>query len=166
LRRPFGNVLRMDDFSKETGVLQDNPETDADVIQRPAPGPNWDLVAIDYFYPHRTIAALCKKHGITRGELMLRAARHKWKTLRADDTDRLILIWMLFGVMERQIGNLEETEMTQSGEKEAAVLGKLATTLEKLIDIEDKSKAPAGTGENMQELRNKLAQRIDNLKRK
>lgn len=146
--------------------MQDNPETGERESQRHVAGPNWDLVAIDYCYPHLTIAALCRKHRITRGELMLRAARHKWKTLRADDTDRLILIWMLFGVMERQIGHLEETEMTPSGEKEAAVLGKLATTLEKLIDIEDKSKAPAGTGENMQELRNKLAQRIDNLKRK
>lgn len=46
------------------------------------------------------------------------------------------------------------------------MLGKLATTLEKLIDIEDRSKPRIGAGENIQEIRNKLAQRIENLKRK
>jgi len=134
--------------------------------QAERPEPNWDLVAVDYLYDHMTIPALCRRHRISRGELLRRAARHKWKTLRQHDTDRLILINEMLGVLELQIGHLEEAKMTQTGEKEVAVLGKLATTLEKLIDIEDKSKAPAGTGENMQELRNKLARRIENLKRK
>ena len=129
-------------------------------------GPNWDIVAEDYRWGRITIPAICRKHGIGRNELLQRAARHKWKTLRDDTTDRVILIGMMLGVLELQIGHLEGVDMTQTGDKEVAVLGKLATTLEKLIDIEDKSKAPAGTGENMQELRNKLARRIENLKRK
>jgi hypothetical protein len=134
-------------------------------VAKPA-GPNWDIVAEDYYWGRITIPAICRKHGISRGELLQRAARHKWKTLRDDTTDRVILIGMMLGVLEQQIGHLETVNMTQIGDKEVAVLGKLATTLEKLIDIEDKSKAPAGTGENMQELRNKLARRIENLKRK
>jgi hypothetical protein len=149
-------------------VLQENPETDSQKIQQPRPepgGPNWDLVAVDYFYDHITIQALCRKHRITRGELLYRAMRHRWKTVRGNYTDRGILIGMMLGVLELQIGHLEEVEMTKTGEKEVAVLGKLATTLEKLIDIEDKSRRPAGTGENMQDIRNKLARRIENLKR-
>ena len=129
-------------------------------------GPNWDIVFEDYYWGRITIPAICRKHGISRGELLQRAARHKWKTLRTHFTDRVILIGMMLGVLEQQIGHLEEVNMTRTGDKEVAVLGKLATTLEKLIDIEDKSKAPAGAGENMQELRNKLARRIENLKRK
>jgi hypothetical protein len=129
-------------------------------------GTNWDIAAQDYYWGRLTIPAICRKHKTTRNELLQRAARHKWKTLRDDTTDRVILIGMMLGVLEQQIGHLETVEMTQTGDKEVAVLGKLATTLEKLIDIEDKSRAPAGAGENMQDIRNKLAQRIANLKRK
>ena len=129
-------------------------------------GPNWDIVAEDYRWGRLTIPAICRKHGVARHELLQRAARNKWKTLRDAGTDREILIGMMLGVLEQQIGHLERIEMTQSGEKEVAVLGKLATTLEKLIDIEDRSKPRIGAGENMQEIRNKLAQRIENLKRK
>ena len=143
--------------------MQDDQETVP--AAKPA-GPNWDIAAEDYYWGRITIPAICRKHGVSRGELLQRAARHKWKTLRDDTTDRVILIGMMLGVLEQQIGHLEEVDMTRTGEKEVAVLGKLATTLEKLIDIEDKSKAPAGAGENMQELRNKLARRIENLKRK
>jgi len=127
--------------------------------------PNWDLVQIDYRYGRLTIAAICRKHGITRGDLLLRAARHRWQTLRTDDTDRDILIGLMLGVLERQITHLENVEMTATGDKEVVVLGKLASTLEKLIDIEDRAKAPAGQGEDMQALRTKLARRIENLKR-
>ena len=131
-----------------------------------AEGPNWDIVAEDYRWGRLTIPAMCRKHGIARNELLQRASKHKWKTLRDAGTDREILIGMMLGVLEQQIGHLETIEMTQTGEKEVAVLGKLATTLEKLIDIEDRSKPRVGAGENMQEIRNKLAQRIENLKRK
>jgi len=129
-------------------------------------GSQLDIVAEDYRWGRLTIPAICRKHGIARHELLQRAARNKWKTLRDAGTDREILIGMMLGVLEQQIGHLERIEMTQSGEKEVAVLGKLATTLEKLIDIEDRSKPRVGAGENMQEIRNKLAQRIENLKRK
>jgi hypothetical protein len=136
------------------------------MASRAASGTNWDIVAEDYRWGRLTISAMCRKHRITRNELLQRAAKHKWKTLRDDTTDRDILIGMMLGVLEQQIGHLETNAMTNSGDKEVAVLGKLATTLEKLIDIEGRSKGPAGTGENMQEIRNKLARRIDNLKRK
>ncbi len=85
--------------------------------------------------------------------------------MRTDDTDRDILIGLMLGVLERQITHLENVEMTATGDKEVVVLGKLASTLEKLIDIEDRAKAPAGQGEDMQALRTKLARRIENLKR-
>lgn len=128
--------------------------------------PNWDVVAEDYRWGRLTIPAICRKHRIARNELLQRAAKNKWKTVRDDNTDRDILIGMMLGALEQQIGHLETIEMTKSGEKEVAVLGKLATTLEKLIDIEDRSRTPAGTREDMQEIRNKLARRLENLKRK
>jgi hypothetical protein len=125
---------------------------------------NWDIVALDYRYGHITKPAICRKHGITLGELNLRASTHKWVTDRTPDTDREILIGMMFGVIETQIGRLETSDVTAGNEKEVAVLGRLATTLEKLIDIEDKGRPVSGHGENMKDLRNKLARRIEQLK--
>jgi hypothetical protein len=61
--------------------------------------------------------------------------------------------------------------MTETGEKEVAVLGKLASTLEKLIDIDNAATAatqankPKAQRKDIEELRNKLAQRIAQLKR-
>lgn len=79
-----------------------------------AEGPNWDIVAEDYRWGRLTIPAICRKHRIARNELLQRAARNKWKTLRDAGTDREILIGMMLGVLEQQIGHLERIEMTQS----------------------------------------------------
>ena len=50
--------------------------------------------------------------------------------------------------------------MTHTGEKEAAVLGKLASTLEKLIEIDDAAagKPKPAQGRKMRDLRDQLAQ--------
>ena len=73
----------------------------------------------------------------------------------------------MFRLLERQIKQLEEN-MTQTGEKEVAVLGKLASTLEKLIDIDnaelERSRTAHRSARKCSNLRNKLAQRIAQLK--
>jgi hypothetical protein len=130
---------------------------------------DWDLVRVDYEALGITRAAICRKHGITRAELAAKAKLSRWSAARTNDTDRAILIGMMLGVLEAQIGQLEAAaEMTATGDKEVAVLGKLATTLEKLIEIEDKGQgnaAPRRATADMKALRNKLARRIDQLKR-
>jgi hypothetical protein len=81
--------------------------------------------------------------------------------------DRGAIIGRMFRLLDRQIIQLEH-DMTSTGEKEVAVLGKLASTLEKLIDIDNAETAgqPArGPGKDMRDLRNKLAARIEQLKR-
>ena len=144
-------------------------ELGSEAAQPPVRRVNWDLVRIDAEGRGITRAAICRKHGITRAELAAKARTSKWNFSGGNDTDRAILIGMMLGVLEAQIGQLETSDMTTTGEKEVAVLGKLATTLEKLIDIEDKGRPPtepAGHGEDMKALRNKLARRIDQLKRR
>jgi hypothetical protein len=49
---------------------------------------NWDTVAIDYGYAEMTIGAICRKHAISRAELLQRAKAHRWPTQRTQSTDR------------------------------------------------------------------------------
>ena len=62
---------------------------------------------------------------------------------------------------------MKEGKMSELGEKEASILYRLTTTMGRLIDLEasaGKSTEAAETRE-MQDIRNKLLQRIDELKR-
>ena len=59
----------------------------------------------------------------------------------------------MFRLLERQIIQLER-DMDKTGEKEVAVLGKLASTLEKLIEIDRAERPqPPTRHKDMQELR-------------
>lgn len=80
----------------------------------------------------------------------------------------------MFRVLEKQVMDLEMemTEMTRasrrSGGKEVVLLGKLATTLDKLMDLDGRAGEGRRTRQRtkeMQDIRNKLIERIEQLKR-
>jgi hypothetical protein len=126
-------------------------------------------VRADFESDTLTDHAICEKHGLPHDRLWMLARSNNWKTgHRGNGLDRTILIRMLLGVLERQIGKVEKADMTELNEKETTVLGKLVSTLENLIEIEGRNN-PAGSQQEetreMRELRNKLAKRIDRLKR-
>jgi hypothetical protein len=100
--------------------------------------------------------------------LRARAAAEQWtRRSRTRRVNRRSIITRLFRLLDGQIAQLE-SQMTKTGEKEVAVLGKLASTLEKLIEIdnaEPRRAEPRVESEEMKELRHRLAQRIAQLKR-
>ena len=127
----------------------------------------WDAIRSDFEGDTLTEAGICRKHGVTRDELWTKARRNKWRVgHRENGLDRLILIRQVFGVLERHIQILEEVEMTEVGETETTVLGRLVSTLDRLIEIEGRAGGKSGPEETreMQDIRNKLARRIDRLK--
>jgi hypothetical protein len=128
----------------------------------------WERVRRDFEGRALTEAAICRKHAIDPDELWTHARAAKWQVEhRTSGLDRGILIRQMLGVLERQVARLERIEMTDTGEKEAAVLGRLASTLDKLIELESrnsKAEQPAETAE-MRDIRNKLVKRILRLKR-
>lgn len=80
---------------------------------------------------------------------------------------RSALIKRLFRLLERQIAQLE-TNMTDPGDKEVAVLGNLTRNLEKLIELDLKEKSRSGKTAkrtDMDTLRQKLADRIEQLRK-
>lgn len=130
------------------------------------PDARWAAVATDYFANALPMAQLYRRHGIGPEQLAEARRRFGWGPRRAKQVGRHTLIKRLFRLLDRQIAQMEN-EMTTTGEKETAVLGRLVGTLGKLIEIEGvagKTAKPKTTKE-MVDIRNKLIRRIEELKR-
>jgi hypothetical protein len=131
------------------------------------PSVDWAAVRAEYETGEETLAVIAARHGITPSALSWRAKKQLWLSrYRTGNVDRPQIIKRMFRVLELQVLALEGN-MEKTGEKEVAVLGKLASTLEKLIDIDNAATAvkPRAQRKDIEELRNKLAQRIAQLKR-
>jgi len=127
---------------------------------------DWQAVRTDYEDGNDSLEEICRRYSITRSGIAWRVRQQLWSPRRSQpEAQRPLIIKRMFRLLERQIKQLEEN-MTETGEKEVAVLGKLASTLEKLIDIDKAASPPKPPAQrkDMQELRNKLAQRIAQLK--
>ena len=118
---------------------------------------------------------LAAKHGVTLSALKYRIVRDLWpRRNRSKVVDRPMIITRMFRVLERQVADLE-MEMAQmsrdarrSGEKEVALLGKLAGNLDKLMDLDSRAGEGRRTRQRtkeMHDIRTKLIERIEQLKR-
>jgi hypothetical protein len=129
--------------------------------------PDWPAIRAEYEDTPRTLDEICARHGITRSALSWRVKRYLWRGRnRTGAVDRPQIIKRLFVLLERQVIQLDK-DMTHTGEKEVAVLGKLASTLEKLMEIDAAAagKPRPAQDRKMRDLREQLAQRIEQLKR-
>lgn len=118
-------------------------------------------------------SATCTRAGVSRRfdipfpDLLIRAREYKWSdALRNSSTDRLIIADRLLGLIEKHIDAMEEREMTETGEKEAVVLGRLTDSLGKLIAFaKAEAQDPAVQLETaeMRNIRRQLAKRINAL---
>jgi uncharacterized protein YjcR len=135
-------------------------------LGNPAPVFDWAAIKSDYEAGGMTVTAVAEKHGVAIAALHAERKRAGWTLRRiVSTTNRTSLIGRMFRLLDRQITQLEET-MAKSGDKEVAVLGNLARTLEKLIEIEDAEKPKRSTkahSKDMQDIRRKLEKRIDDL---
>ena len=91
------------------------------------------------------------------------------RALRGADrsTSRAEIIKRLFKLLSRQITLLEDAMDKKPSDAEVAVLDRLVGTLGKLIVIETRNKRPsrARQSKEMENVRNKLVERIEQLKR-
>lgn len=126
--------------------------------------PDWAAVQADYEQSNGTLPEICARHGITGAQLRHRRERHGWQ-LRNEWGLRVgPLISRMLRVLDGQVRELE-TQMTDPVDKNAALLGTMTKTLEKLIELDEaqRSRKPAKRKE-MSDIRNKLATRIEQLK--
>ena len=142
--------------------------TDSLTADRPAGF--WDAVRKDYAANVLSLAAICEKHELTRGQFNDAKAQLKWKRRYSSSPSRNTIINSLFRLIDRVTSNLEIQMSNAEGvvsDKEVNVLGQLVTMMGKLIDIQDSRapKSPTRTTKQMTSIREKLAERIAELKR-
>ena len=128
----------------------------------------WLAIRFAYEGTTEPIPELCARFHLSSRTLYERAKQEAWTPRHQPAAlDRAGIIGRMFRLLDRQILHLEH-HMTTTGEKEVAVLGKLASTLEKLIAIETQAnadKAKPTRRKDITDLRDKLAERIEQLKR-
>ena len=131
----------------------------------PLPEIDWAAVRVDYEQLAITRNAVCRKHKISMGQLLERAWKARWERPDGELTDRNILINKLLALLEAQLDQLEQT-MSAAVDKEVNVLGGLAKNLKELIGMqkaERGGKTDDAETREMQDIRRKLAKRIDAL---
>lgn len=147
------------------------------VVEGPDDVARWRRIRVAYEAGELSVTQIAASFGVSRSSLLWRAKRDLWKRRNKTQTgmDRPAIIKRLFRVLEMQVMHLElemdemtKTE-THSGEREIELLGKLAANLDKLIKLETATARPEKddgyTDQEVAEMRNKLAKRLDQLKR-
>ena len=126
----------------------------------------WEDVGFDYQANELHLQQVLTKHDLTRGELNYALLRFGWTRRKSPQVDRKKIIKRLFDLINRMLTELEG-QMTATGEKEVAVLGRLVQSMGKLIEIEAATNTAATPRQtkDMHDIRRKLVERIEDLKR-
>lgn len=138
-------------------------------VETETPGPDWAAVRTEYEGRVGTLEDLARRWGVTKSAISYRAKKGLWRMRnKAVAASGPTLVARIFRLIERQIFQMEAM-VTPMGESEAVILGRVATTIERLMEIDDKerTKRPARRAESkdLQEVRKKIAARLDQLNR-
>jgi hypothetical protein len=146
-------------------------------IDGPDEEAKWREVQQAYEATEQPVSAVALSFGITRAALLWRAKRDGWKRrYRVGRSEPPTIIRRLFRLLEMQVLHLEmeldamSKTQTRSGEREIELLGRLAANLEKLTKLETAQARPDKdeiyTDQEVAQMRNKLAKRLDQLKQR
>lgn len=125
---------------------------------------DWVAVRIAYEARDETEVQIRQRFSITEGKLRRRREKEHWIKRSARTIERGTLVMAMMRVLARQITILEK-QMTGPIDKEATLLGTMAKTLEKLMELEKADAAQRPTQKDLTDLRNKVAKRIEQLTR-
>lgn len=134
------------------GERQDRPEVD------------WAGVQIEFEKHSLTNKAICERFGITPMQLRYRREQFGWVSYRERRIDRPALISRMLKIFDKHLRKLESSNMSNV-DNEVKLLAIATKTLEKIIEIRDGEQPAADEKADMADLRDKLAERIDQLKK-
>src|SRR5262249_29150811 len=101
-------------------------------------GVDWRAVRRGYEGSDENLRQLAARYNTTRGQIQKHKVAEGWAPRRVGvRASRQQIINRMFLLVERQIRGMEMKDTTQTSDAEVAVLGKLASTLEKLIEIDN-----------------------------
>ncbi len=130
---------------------------------------DWDTIRLESESGEGTVVSICKRHSVSKSSLAFRAKRDLWRMRNKQmGSSGPALLARLYRLLERQIFEMEKTRDLM-GDKEAATLGRVAATLEKLMEIERREgqgkPRPKRQSKDLEYLRNKVAKRLEELNR-
>jgi len=121
------------------------------------------VVHRDYDDLTLTTNEVCIRNAISASTLHRLVRQYHWTPRAPHRIDPNDLVQRMLEMVEIQIADMETT-MTQAGSAEATTLGKLVTTLDRLILIKNaQAKRPRTASKEVRDLRAKLADRIAEL---
>jgi hypothetical protein len=129
---------------------------------------DWAPIQAAYQETTASLDELAVRFGVTRSSISWRARRHGWiMRNRPAGTSGPALIVRIYRLLERQLVQMERAEGPMS-DKDAAILVRIATTVNRLIEVEAKAprKPPrnaAHESNEMQEIRKTVARRLEQL---
>lgn len=129
---------------------------------------DWAPIQRAYQETTESLDGLAARFGITKSSISWRARRHGWiMRNRPAGTSAPALIVRIYRLLERRLVEMEKAEGTMS-EKDAAILVRIATAVDRLIEAEAKAprKPPRNASHEsseMQQIRKTIAQRLEQL---
>jgi hypothetical protein len=126
----------------------------------------WSAVRQDYEAGEMTVFEVVRQYRLRHLQLENYARRNKWVRPGGTELDRRVLIYKMFGLLERQM-ELAELAMDSSDKRETAAPGEMIKSLDKMIALE-KASVPAASSEDAEEMtdiRRRLEARIHALKK-
>lgn len=122
---------------------------------------DWHVTRQEYETRLFVPAMICQRHGITPAQLRYRRLSEGWLSCRARLVTKADLVARMLKVLDKQVRRLENA-VSEPIDKQANVLGTMAKTLDKLIELgaAERNVEPA-TRKDMTDLRAKLAKRIE-----
>jgi hypothetical protein len=129
---------------------------------------DWTSIQLAYEGSNETLPQMAARFGVTRSAISWRARHHGWVMRnRPAGISGLSLVGRMYRLIERQLVQMERAKGPMS-EKDAAVLVRMATTVDRLMEVEanapDKpSKVAAKETREMQEIRKTIARRLEQL---
>ena len=138
-----------------------------DEVLRATPhAPDWADIRDEYetrAFPSREI---CRRHAITEAQLRYRRERDGWVSSRARVVRSSDLINRLFKILNKQVSLLEKA-VNDPLDKQVGALGATIKSFEKLGELSAAARDVEPTDdEDMRDLRDKLAKRIDQFKQR
>ncbi|UJW85510.1 hypothetical protein [Devosia sp. SL43] len=130
---------------------------------------DWASIRHAYENGDGTIKQICERFGVTKGSLEHRQRVDRWiPRLTTNANNQSVLLARLFAVLEAQVTKLSNTKGETLGDKEANQLSEMIKNFDKLSTIEaaDTSKGGPAQKKDMRDLRDKLAKRIAQFKRR
>ena len=126
---------------------------------------DWPAVQLAYETHTLTNAQICEHFDITETQLRYRRQNHGWISQRARVVNRPELINRMMKILEQQVCRLEKP-MVNSVDRDIGLLSTASKTLDKLIELQKDSRPSVEDEYEMIEIREKLALRIDQHKRR